>query len=88
MRTCGLSLLVLLANVVAVEAAGRDLYKILGVPKNADDAAIKKAYRKGAIKYHPDKAKGDKKEAEQKFSDLAHAYEVRFVVPRNHHVHH
>lgn len=55
---------------------GRDFYKILGVPKDADEAAIKKAYRKQAIKWHPDKNPDNLKEAEAKFKDIAEAYEV------------
>lgn len=53
----------------------RDYYEILGVSKNADATEIKKAYRKMAIKYHPDKNKGDKA-AEEKFKKAAEAYEV------------
>ena len=52
-----------------------DYYKILGLDKNATDSEIKKAYRKCAIKYHPDKNPGDKK-AEEKFKEAAEAYEV------------
>jgi len=55
--------------------AKRDFYEILGVSKNADDGAIKKAYRKIAMKYHPDRNPGDK-EAEEKFKEAAEAYEV------------
>lgn len=55
--------------------AKRDFYEILGVPKNADDSAIKKAYRKVAMQYHPDKNPGDKA-AEEKFKEAAEAYEV------------
>lgn len=53
----------------------KDLYKILGVDKNADSGAIKKAYRKKALKYHPDKNPDDQ-EAENKFKDIAEAYEI------------
>ncbi|MCT4565779.1 MAG: molecular chaperone DnaJ [Maledivibacter sp.] len=53
----------------------RDYYEILGVDKNVDDAALKKAYRKLAMKYHPDR-NPDNKEAEQKFKELSEAYEV------------
>jgi molecular chaperone DnaJ len=55
--------------------AKRDYYDILGVGHNADEAEIKKAYRKIAIKYHPDKNPDDK-EAEEKFKEAAEAYEV------------
>jgi molecular chaperone DnaJ len=53
----------------------RDYYEILGVNKNATDDDIKKAYRKLAIKYHPDKNPDDK-QAEEKFKEAAEAYEV------------
>jgi len=56
---------------------GRDYYKILGVDRKADDATLKKAYRKLALKYHPDKNPEDKKEwAEKKFTEVSTAYEV------------
>lgn len=55
--------------------AKRDYYEVLGVSKSAETAAIKKAYRKLAIKYHPDK-NPDNKEAEAKFKEAAEAYEV------------
>jgi len=53
----------------------KDLYKILGVSKNDDPAAIKKAYRKLAKDLHPDKTKGDKK-LEDRFKEVSEAYEV------------
>jgi molecular chaperone DnaJ len=56
-------------------AQKRDYYQILEVTKGASDEEIKKAYRKMAIKYHPDKNQGDKA-AEEKFKEAAEAYEV------------
>src|SRR5215467_14887834 len=52
----------------------KDYYKILGVPKDADDKAIKTAYRRLARKHHPDVSKG--KESAAKFQEVAEAYEV------------
>ena len=53
----------------------RDYYDILNVDKNANDNDIKKAYRKVAMKYHPDKNPGDKA-SEEKFKEAAEAYSV------------
>ena len=53
----------------------RDYYEVLGVEKNASDAEIKKAYRKLAMKYHPDQNPGDKT-AEEKFKEINEVYEV------------
>lgn len=53
----------------------KDYYEVLGVDKGADDATIKKAYRKLAMKYHPDR-NPDNKEAEEKFKEIGEAYEV------------
>ena len=55
--------------------AKRDYYEVLGVPRNASDDEIKKAFRKLAVKYHPDKNPGDK-EAEEKFKEISEAHEV------------
>ena len=58
----------------------RDYYEVLGVSKTASDAEIKAAYKKMAIKYHPDRQTGksdtEKKEAEEKFKEAAEAYDV------------
>ena len=53
----------------------RDFYDILGVARNASDEEIKKAYRKLAMKYHPDR-NPDSKEAEAKFKEVKEAYEM------------
>ena len=51
----------------------RDYYEVLGVDRNADDATLKRAYRKLAKKYHPDTNPGDK-DAEAKFKEASEAY--------------
>ena len=53
----------------------RDFYEVMGVPKNATEDEIKKAYRKLAKKYHPDTNQGDK-DAEEKFKQLTNAYSL------------
>ncbi|XP_064185512.1 dnaJ homolog subfamily B member 6-like isoform X4 [Anguilla rostrata] len=53
-----------------------DYYHVLGVPRNASSEDIKKAYRKLALQYHPDKNPDSKEEAERKFKEIAEAYEV------------
>jgi molecular chaperone DnaJ len=57
------------------DMAKRDYYEVLGVPKNAPKDDIKKAYRKLAIQYHPDKNPGNK-QAEEEFKEAAEAYEI------------
>ena len=56
-------------------ATKRDYYETLGVPKNASEEEIKKAYRKLAMKHHPDRNTGDAK-SEEKFKEIGEAYEV------------
>ncbi|HDD35723.1 MAG TPA: molecular chaperone DnaJ, partial [Candidatus Desulfofervidus auxilii] len=55
--------------------AYKDYYAILGVPRNATQEEIKRAYRRLALKYHPDRNPGDKI-AEEKFKEISEAYEV------------
>jgi len=52
-----------------------DYYEVLGIQRNAGEEEIKKAYRKLALKYHPDRNPGDK-QAEEKFKELSEAYQV------------
>ena len=54
----------------------KDYYKILGVSRDADEKTIKKAYRKLAMKYHPDRNPGKEKEANEKFKEINEAYAV------------
>lgn len=63
------------AEIELKKSQRKDFYKILGVPKDADDNQIKKAYRRLAIQYHPDKNPGNL-EAENKFKDISEAYET------------
>ena len=57
-------------------ATKRDYYEVLGVERSANADAVKRAYRRGALKFHPDNYDGDKTEGERKFKELAEAYEV------------
>ena len=61
--------------MVKSDMAKRDYYEVLGIQKGADKEEIKKAYRKLAVKYHPDRNPGDK-EAEEKFKEATEAYEI------------
>jgi len=56
--------------------AKEDFYKLLGVDRNASDAEIKKAYRKMAMKFHPDRNTDNPEQAEAKFKEIKEAYEV------------
>ena len=55
---------------------GKDYYAILGVPRDADAATLKKAYRKLAMKWHPDKNPNNQQEAQEKFQEISEAYDV------------
>ncbi len=57
-------------------AGEKDYYKILGVSRNASQEEIKQAYRKLALKWHPDRNPNNRKEAEEKFKEISEAYEV------------
>jgi hypothetical protein len=57
---------------------GVDYYKVLGVDRGAGDDDLKKAYRKLAMRWHPDKNPTNKKEAEAKFKQISEAYDVGF----------
>ena len=54
----------------------RDYYEVLGVAKDADAKAIKSAYRKLAMKYHPDRNPDDRESAERRFKEVSEAYDV------------
>ena len=56
--------------------AKRDYYEVLGVKRGASDTDVKKAYRRLAMKYHPDRNTGDAEDAEEKFKEASEAYEV------------
>ena len=63
------------ATLVATDGS-KDYYKILGVKKTAKEKDIKKAYKKQAIKWHPDKNLENKEEATAKFTEISNAYET------------
>lgn len=66
------------AQAALKQSKQKNYYKILGVKRNADKREVKKAYRKLALEFHPDKHEGEvaKKEAEKKFQEMAEAYEI------------
>jgi len=72
MRLVMLGLLLL----AALARGGRDFYRTLGVRRNADKAQLKRAYRKAALKWHPDKHPENSEEANSKFAEINNAYEV------------
>eukprot|EP00439_Symbiodinium_sp_Y106_P027997 s3255_g3.t1 len=71
-----LSFLQVLTSLPLIAGKGADYYAILGIPKNADQAAIKKAYRAKSLEYHPDKCADDKEQCQTKFIEVSSAYEV------------
>ena len=68
--------ILLIAFLLIGALSAADYYKVLGVKKNASKKELKKAYRKLALKYHPDKNLKNKAKATQKFEELSSAYEV------------
>ncbi len=72
-----LLLLILLAAVtLSVVRAGEDYYKLMGLKRDATDDQIKKAFKKLAIRYHPDKNQDNPEAAKKKFQEIANAYET------------
>lgn len=72
MKVVACTILIILSLAFAAE----DYYKILGIPKNADDNQIKKAFKKLSLKYHPDRNKDKKEWAKEQFVKIANAYET------------
>ena len=73
MKCSEILILSVVYTVVSIDLsfAKKDYYEILGIKKTATDRDIKRAFRKLALKYHPDKYKGDKEEAEKLFIEIA-----------------
>ncbi|XP_047310958.1 dnaJ protein ERDJ3B [Impatiens glandulifera] len=74
-RNANLLSLLYLLSFALIAIAGKSYYDILQIPKGASDEQIKRAYRKLALKYHPDKNQGNE-EATKKFAEINNAYEV------------
>ena len=66
----------LVFSLASIVQGGRDFYKILGIPRSASQKQIKKAYRKAAMEWHPDKHPDDQETANAKFIEINNAYEV------------
>ena len=60
---------------------GRDFYKILNVERGISDDDLKKAYKRSAMRWHPDRNPDDKEAAERKFKEISEAYQVSLAVP-------
>lgn len=77
---CTLILLVVACQLLDFIVAKKDLYKVLGVSKGCSSRDLQKAYRKAALKHHPDKVPADQRDkAEQKFKEIGEAYEGESV---------
>ena len=68
--------LIFLVELFLLVHSGKDYYKILGVKKTAKEKDLKKAYRKLALKWHPDKNAKNKEAATKKFEQISEAYEI------------
>ena len=66
-----------LSQAVPACPSRKDPYEVLGVPRNADEATLKRAYRKLAVRHHPDKNPGNTEEAEKRFKEIGESYAVR-----------
>ncbi|GMP87515.1 hypothetical protein CsSME_00039854 [Camellia sinensis var. sinensis] len=75
LRRSKLIFLLCVLSHALIAIAGKSYYDILQVPRGASDEQIKRAYRKLALKYHPDKNQGNE-EANKKFAEMSNAYEV------------
>ena len=77
MKFSNIFFITLIILTIAIKSEDKeDYYAILGIKKNATEAEIKKAYRKLALKWHPDKNPNNREEAEEKFKKINEAYSV------------